>query len=337
MNEAIDRICEALGVTAEQLAADIHAFASWVEEGGNKGVLMYEIEQRNQRDDKLPIYFLDEAKCREALDGIMFYAEPKRKSDYSGWYVRKKPHWKSVWAERFALENELGQKVRAELEAARLAEEERNRVKRKEEWFSQGRFEDFDTFAIAYRAAVAAVMYRRHSDGYWSYDNNAFGYSTESDNSVSKYMAATWQREHNRMMNELEYRTKAAPEQRTSKKKTLAAVEDFAAAAKFIEAGTEYFFSLDYIRQCLSSEAEPDLRIDPEHLPRQPLDKEPVRRLTDSQVVRQFMKFVADNTDENSFEYQDIQLIIGELRKKYARARGQSPDGAPIDIKREES
>jgi hypothetical protein len=325
MNETIEKIAGELSVTPAQLATDLWFVANWIDENRNRG---FSLEQLRATGVELQTYMLVDSAFA-VLDGIVFerFDGPKSRRYSEGWMVRKNPNWRVTWRTRFA--EYAPDKVllidqwQAEQEAAKAAEE--SKPKRKVEGMhGEGYFESFTSLQIAYRAAVAHVLMRRYREMRWNR-----GYL---DRGAWRYMAATWQQQWETMIGELRYRTEAEPEPRSSKKKTREAVEDFAKAKELVEAGTSYFFSPEYVEQVLSAVEEPDLTVDFEHLPRQPLEKTPVRWLSDRQVIESFLQFLAEDHDPASFEYEDQKLVLETLRKTYARAKGQKIDDKEIKI-----
>lgn len=116
--EAIEAIAAKLEVSAEQLAADMYRLCTWIQENRNRG---YEVGTFTS--ENLPTYFLDADKT--LYDDILFYAESSRRSDYSGWGVKRQPMirgeiyaWEVNWLSRFRwLENDLVKQVQAKIEA----------------------------------------------------------------------------------------------------------------------------------------------------------------------------------------------------------------------------
>lgn len=306
-------LADALDKSIEDIASDVYKLAMYLESIGNRGVSRHALVQV-----QMPVYFLTDVYLGIWRD-ILFFAEGSRKRDFDGWGLRRRPHdWRIAWGERFGWSSDIGQQLIEEAHAAALVEYEAKRVRRHNETFAQGRYEEYTSEQIAYRMAVADILMCRYSHMYHTreksrdWHDNAHGYSMR-----------VWMQQNQHMQKELEYRTKAEPEARSSKAKTEAARADFAHAKKFLDAGTGYFFSLEFVQQAIESAEEPDLTVDFDHLPKLTTNKTPVRWLTNGQLIAQFMAFLAESNDPQSFEYEDARKILDTLRKMLARAKGQ--------------
>lgn len=323
MVTSIPDIADSLSISTEQLAADIYKVARYLEDTGNKGVSRHTLKSL-----ELSTEFLLEPYS-PAWEGILFFAVGSKRRDFDGWGVRRRPvNWTIAWGERYGWQTEIGQALIEEAETAARVEHEARRVKRHNDTFTQGRFEDYATEQIAYRMAASDILMRRYGRLY-----RARRHSADWQTDIYGYLMRVWMQQNLHMQKELEYRTKADPEARSSKKKTEAAHADFQQAQKFLDAGTSYFFSEEFVRQAIESEAEPDLRVDFDHLPKQPADKTPVRWLTDGQLVTQFMTFLTQaENDTTSFEYEDTRAILKTLRNMLARAKGQKISDEPEKI-----
>lgn len=118
--ELIEELAGRLEVTPEQLAADIHRVCAWIQEQGNRGYSGLQM-----RDAGLPVYMLEADKA--LYDGMLFFAEPSRRGDYSGWGVKRQPMihgeiyaWETNWLNAFQhLEIELVGLVKAKIDDAR--------------------------------------------------------------------------------------------------------------------------------------------------------------------------------------------------------------------------
>jgi hypothetical protein len=320
MSDAVAKICESMQINPATLAADIFRVAMWIEENKNRG---FSARTLKAPGVELPIYFFTDEGF-SLYDGILFFIN----NDFtSGWMVRKNPNWRIVWRERYGEIDPdraaLVQRWEDEQAAAKATEDAK--PKRKVDSFAEGRFESFTSIQIAYRAAVALVLCRRYMEMRFERD---YIYKD-----VSKYMASVWRQQYDLMIAELHYRKEAEPEPRSSKKKTREAVEDFGKAKELLEAGIEYFFAREYWEQVIESAEEPDLWVDFEHLPRQPLETTPIRWMRESDLITTFMQFVAEDHERQSFEYEDKQIILRTLRKMFARAKGQKIDDDELPIK----
>lgn len=337
VNEIIENIAVTLEKSVGELARDIWTLAEFLESRGNKqGMYKWTIESIAKTEGRdIPSYFLKD-ECDAAIQGIIFESGEGygRRRESNGWMVRKKPHWKVTWAERYGDIDPEQKATALKDEAARLAaEEEANRVKRKEERFCQGRFEEFKTMQIAHRYAVADVLQQRYRQRVWDQSR------LDEGNSPAAYLASVYSREMRLMQGELEYRAGGAlpdPAFHTSKKKLKAAGEDFEKAKLFIEITeargfsftqeldiTSHFFTKAFVKAAIASAEEPDLRVDFEHLPKDVPENTPVRFQTDREMIRDFMRWATEQNDTDSFEYEDVKMILSTVRKMYARARGQ--------------
>ncbi len=343
MNEAIktiEAIAKTHDVTIEQLAADIYELAAFIQGTGNKGILIHDIASRNNTaGTDLKTYFLDEVSCREALDGIMFYAKPSRRSDFSGWYVKKRPvigtvwEWQRRWVELYQQDTDAARAITAAIEAAEQQEAEA--VKRSVETFAQGSFQQFTTLQIGHRLAIAEILHQRATRRYFDLDRpdprmeitdtskKRPRKKEDFRQSPQRYFQNVWRREFNLMYSELEYRKETGDE----------------LAAEIIKKSASYFFTEEFQAAAAISEIEPDFMIDVDYLPTPAPDKLLIRYKTDYQLTNEFMQLIAadeaGHSDKTTFEYEDRQLILKALKKMYARSKGQKPDDEPTSITEE--
>lgn len=84
MSKAIDPARQGL---SEQQLRDFYAYCLYCEADGNRGGY--------DRRSRVRGAWILEGKYKHFRDGILFYSRGW------GWRLRKKPHWKTVFAERF--------------------------------------------------------------------------------------------------------------------------------------------------------------------------------------------------------------------------------------------
>lgn len=334
MSEVIENIAKLLEKELSVLGQDIFTIAAFIEEKGNKGFTAGQIKQFAEAEKReLPTYFLKE-EYEAIYKDILFYKREERHSDIYGWMVRKRPSWRVGWRTLWGRHvPELKVSVDAwEKEETQKAAEEAAKPKRTVEKFAEGVFDNFTTIEIAYRAACMDVL-----------ENRCFERWTGSRRSdpYFRYMANVYSDQRRLLIEELKYRADGgAPDPRyyRGKKKLAAAVEDFAKANEFVKKSvhrasgfvewnvselTTHFFSPAFIKQATISAEEPDLRVDMEHLPKQPVEQAVVRWMPDYEVVTAFMKFLDEDHDPKSFEYEDKKNILATLRRLLANAKGQ--------------
>jgi hypothetical protein len=343
VSEVIENIAKLLEKPLSELGRDIYTIAAFCEEKGNKGYTVGQIEQFAKAEKReLPTYFLKEEYEAIYLD-ILFYKREDRHSDFYGWMIRKRPNWRIGWRTLWGREVPELKTVVDEWESAetKKAEEEAAKPKRKNERFPQGDFESFTTIQIAYRAACMDVLYQRYERRYHQQR------VSEWKDSPAGYLHNIYRQQWFLLIEELSYRTQGSPDPKhyRSKKALTAAVADFEKAKDFIERVeafgfeqfnpkdiTGYFFSPGFVTQAITSAEEPDLRVDMEHLPKQPVESGVVRWMPDYEVVTAFMKFLDEDHDPKSFEYEDKKNILATLRRLLANAKGQRATDDVIKI-----
>ncbi|TXH56113.1 MAG: hypothetical protein E6Q97_07210 [Desulfurellales bacterium] len=309
--EFLEGIATDQGRTVEAMGEAVYQIAGWLDTMGNKGMLIRFF------DDALPKDVIEKNAHSPAWEDILF------KNNDGQWYARKRPHWTTAWGVRYGWDSEIGQTILAlhheealDIHAKVLAFFENQKPKRIAEKIGGKRAEELTTMQVAYAGAVATLMEERawHRLGSMGFDD--------------AYDLLRW---HYSVLRrdaraELEYRTQSSPEERSSKKKTAAAVADWKKAGELLQAGTAYFFSQEFFKQAVESAQEPDLQVDFEHLPKLPLEQTPVRWMNGADLYRQFMKWVDAECDPNSFEFEDKMAIMRQLRAMFARAKGQKTD-----------
>jgi hypothetical protein len=346
MNEALQNIAQLLGKTLSEIGRDLYVIAAFLDEKKNKGLKTYEIDRFAKTElRELPTYFF-KPEYEEVYQNVLFFKKSDRWSDNEGWMIRKTPNWRISWRLRWGEycpeQKALVDQWEAE-EAARLAAESQ-KPKRKETRFHQGDFEQFKTDEIAYRAACMQLLAMRAAYR-WQ--------QTHNRQQVEHWrgMHYMYDKQFRIFVDELWYRTMAQPDPAVhkSKKKQKEAVADFAKAQSYfleahlgmtfilydeqITASRTYsidhivhqFFTPEFIDQAVKSAEEPDLYVDLEHKPKRPLQSAVVRWLPDHEVIGAFMKFLNEDHDPKSFEYEDKRKILETLRRMYAQAVGQRP------------
>ena len=183
-----------------------------------------------------------------------------------------------------------------------------------------GTLELMPTIEVAYFAAAYDLLWRRYKMKRWNSMNPAL----KTVWSVMMTIAANILAD---MRGELRYRMQAQPTERSSKKATQAVRGDWAQAAKYLAEGTRYFYSDGFAAQAVAQTEEPDLTVVFEQLPRMADAETPVMWKSDAAVVKDFMVFLND-AEPGSFEAEDAQLILKQLRAMLARAKGQRVEAA---------
>jgi hypothetical protein len=126
---------------------------------------------------------------------------------------------------------------------------------------------------------------------------------------------------HTQFKNELLYRMVEQPREQRPKKRR-EKIADWKTAAEYLKTGTKHFFSAGFVEQAMRQAAEPDLRVDFEKLPRPAQAEMPVMWMSDAQVVTAFINFLTE-AEPGSFEREDAEAMLRQLRAMLARARGQ--------------
>lgn len=310
--EYIQQVCDELGVTLDAAGEAIYLIALQCEEYNNRGL------EQQRIPEELRWVLVREA---EALRGdILFYAVGSRKNDYDGWGVKRRPPWQLVWGHRFGWATVIGQQLLTAMEVEARernaivdAQTEESKAKRKVDRLAGKPADDLTTMEVAYLVAVSELMARRYR-ARWA----GVGFT-------DVYVALTW---HYNELNsqaicELRYRRDHPIKPNKRSKKQVAKAADWAKAAEILHGDIlRYFFSEAFVQYAVNCAEEPDLRVDFEHLPKQPPDKTPVMWLRDGELVQEFMRLL-DEAEPGSFEREDVDLILNNLRKQLARVKGQ--------------
>jgi hypothetical protein len=328
-------------VSAAQLARDIYETCQWMQANMPYNAMTFNIQKVSRADGKdLRLYWMQDrdALAKQALDGILFYTESgkRRHDNFYGWGLCKNPilksekigkelwEWERRWAENFGY---LNPDIAEEIKARQAAIEEANKriVTRRHNYFW---LENKETFQIAQMMAVANLM------GMWLWQNQ-WAALVDTHGDVLAWLRSIWVEQARIMELELEYRTEADPQPRSSKKKTEAAKADFRKAAIFLAGGTTELYSEDFIKMVEKTEFPIDFSLDPEALPKQKPEKEPVMRMSSTKLMAEFVRWVTDaQIDPDSFEAEDALVLkrrvskavteaLDDERKALARAKGQ--------------
>lgn len=356
--DTIDQIAAGLNIEPEKLAADIHALCTWIQAQGNRGY-----SETQLKDAGLEINFLAADKAlwdgmlfhavpekRKDYSGWGVKRLPMIRGEIFA--------WEETWLMRFGwLQNDLVSQVNARIDAAqnpsiqegdwvdyqgrvlkvsmirsdsqfvlediysasalfahRAELAKVDALRRKQDFFSGGAFSQYSTFDIAYRAACADVL-----RGWYGHQ---YGFMRGNFNQ-SKEAMHVWGEQYSILSNELKYRVHAPAPEKESKKKTKEAAEDWAKAAEYLEKGTLYFFSREFLRVVTASPEYPDLTIEPEHLPKLPPEKTPVAWKSDRDLLAEVITWLNAELDPFSFEFEDRKTFIDMARRWLAASRGE--------------
>lgn len=302
-----------LNMSIEQIGVEVYRLAMKIEDGRNRGFSMAHFKNHNELFPNEPLCIaLLYIKYTMAWENILFHADKSYNSDYSGWGVRRKPPWWMIWMDRYGeICTALVEQIISEAWDAATIEKEARRAKRKVTSVAGMDLEEMDTMTVGYYAAVFDVLSQRAMYRYMD--------SALSDK-MAKLLRVVYQSIANDFTGEIVYRTKGEPQERSSKKKTLAARLDWQKAITLRESGIGAFFTADFVRQCVESVNEPDLSVTFDDLPKKTLKETPIVNLPDADLISEFMKLLGSGDE---FEREDAQLILRTLRPMLARARGQ--------------
>jgi hypothetical protein len=342
-------------VSAAQLARDIYETCRWMQANMPYNAMTFNIQKVSRADGKdLRLYWMQDrdALAKQALDGILFYTESgkRRHDNFYGWGLCKNPivksekigkevwEWERRWLENFGY---LNPDLAEEIKARQAAIEEANKriVTRRHNYFW---LENKETFQIAQMMAVANIM------AMWMWDARWAAFADEQGD-ILAWLRSVWADQARIMELELEYRTEADPQTRSSKKKTEAAKADFRKAAIFLAGGTTELYSEEFIRMVEKTEFPIDFSLDPEAIPKQIPEKQPVMRMGYNQLMNEFVRWVTNaQIDPDSFEAEDASVLkrrlhnaltdaLDDERKALARAKGQKVQTTGVSDAPEES
>lgn len=331
-----EKFYEDMGKTVRDVAFDVWAFGELVQERHGQWNRAYLLEQHPEFAYLFEHPMLIADIYFENKDGMIWGIRNLKWHDVKKlerrlmldvndiWASGKKDgrwRWVRVWMERFGRYyadraineryNELLSEWRAYYAPPALPE-----VKRA---YDTAWMEEMSTQDVAHRWAVATLM----NSWYFGLQLNSFSLS----NDIWLWMRAVWAEQMALYKSELEYRTAAQPKERSSKKKTEAAKRDFRAANEALVNGMGAFFSDDFVEMVRGTAFPFNVaNLDYERLPEAAPENKPIRWMSDGELVRDFMRFLDADFDKDSFEYEDRELLLDNLRKQYARIMGQKVD-----------
>lgn len=326
LSETIEAIAKLLEKTPRQLGEDIWNLASFMEGRGNKGYDLDALKKFAESDEALKTYFLIGERRDELIDGIMFYATGsgsrgrRRRYEAEGWMVRKNPHWKVAWMERYGETNpeRLAEYQRAQAERLAAEEAERQRKLLRPEEDSPGvKFEHLTTLQVGHRMAVANIMclqaQRRWQDRRWDKPlppedepPKAHSIEVERVDQMDWYMFCVWDDQALLMRRELEHRA-------TNLQDTL--------ADELARSGIRYFYTRSAVQRMEEGDLLPEFT---NGYLGQPFDnvQPPISRLRDPDVMRHFLALLdPDDTLGGKFESDDLAAILGILRAQLKRLK----------------
>jgi hypothetical protein len=323
MSETISKIqavANLLKIPLEKFAQDVFDVCAFLETNGNSGYELTALVSANAREDvRLELYWMNPGVLGDALEGICFYSKPSRNSDYSGWYVKRRPQIREVWAWRvqwlatFGGESETGKQIQQQIETEQTIEANTPKREHNRWWL-----ETAPTVEIAHMWAASMLLAHFFYGEYGEHSK-----MRNASSSFQRWIAATWMEEANIMRSELEYRFVAEPQDRGSKTKTNKARADFRAAKDFLESGIDGIYGWDYQNMVKTAAFPFDLGVDFDHLPEPAPENKPIRFMKDHELVTSFFKYLDEDYEQGSFEWEDRNLLLDNLRKQYARIKGQ--------------
>lgn len=324
---------EQMGKTEAQVAEDVWALGELVQAHHGEWNRGYLIEQAGDLGYLMDQSMLIKDILFENRDGVIWAVRNMKFHDLSKserklvgqigdldhiWAGGKHERWRWVrtWINRFggSLDPQIRERYNALLEEWRnyYAPPERPVPKRAHD---TAYMEEMSTKEVAHRWAVAMMM-----------DTWFFSLALQSHDGRGIYvwMRSIWAHEAAIMKSELEYRTAAEPLARSSQKKTEAAKRDFRSASVELVGSWRNFFTDDFMEMVREMAFPFNIAdLDYEQLPEAAPEKKPVKWMSEFELVRDFMRFLDADFDKDSFEYEDRQLLLDNLRKQYARIKGQ--------------
>jgi ribosomal protein L37AE/L43A len=299
------------GPDLQQLATYIHAIATFIEGEGNKGYEQHELEIRMDKlgHDDSGMYLLHRV-YEDLWRGILFRADGSGNSDYSGWGVRKKPHWLGMWMDRF--KHHAPTLYQDELDTLHDQALKENAIPPR----PHGRDPiGYSTRKLAYHAACTSILIDRYTRC------TMFRRQSDDDMKLAVYRARL-----RLTRRELAYRARYIPtagDDHYDPRLSLAdAIQDYEDANRYIDRGhsleddryigRDQFFTDQYVEQVLCSAAEPDLHIDldaPSTYPRGTLAQTPAQQLTPKQLLVTITRLLLTKT-EDDFTEEDKQNFL---------------------------
>jgi hypothetical protein len=298
------------GVSVQQLAVNIYDVAAFIEKHGNRGYSVAEIDGlRDEQEEVLPLHILHRA-YKNAHDGILFHANGTGRNDYSGWGVRKKPHWLGMWMDRF--KHHAPTLYQDELDTLHDQALKENATPPR----PHGRdLIGYSTRKLAYHAACASILIDRYT--------RCTMFRQQADDRMK---IAVYRDRLHLTRRELAFRARYIPtagDDHYDPRLSLAdAIQDYEDANRYIARGhsleddryigRDQFFTDEYVEQVLCSAAEPDLHIDlddPSTYPRGTLEQTPAQQLTPKDILVTITRLLLTKT-EDEFAEEDKQNFL---------------------------
>ena len=330
----VPAVADAVVVRAAELELSLDAF----------GRMVWDIAQHLDQDngktrDELAVAGFDVRVLRGALlDGIMFESDGggRRRSPFraGAWYVIRNyrrddtevkglPKWMARWREVFGgIEGVLD--ICEEIEVMIAAYHEAQKPKREHD---RPYLEEKPTREIAHRAAVAGLQQALyHKVWLRKFDSR----DTRDEWGIYSYVAGVWGHEYNVMVAELRYRTEAEPEERSSRKKTDAAIRDWAKAADYLDdvTGGE-FFTEDYVRRYMAQDVMP-LHVG--DVPRDVPERVNAEWQSERELLATVIRLVGLDLDPASFAYDDRELLMKRIRETLAGIKSEYITSPPSPL-----
>ncbi|PSN80987.1 hypothetical protein C8B47_03670 [filamentous cyanobacterium CCP4] len=332
----LTKLCERLEVTPTQFTGDLYKLCRWMQdESKHYNLSISTIEKFNQDnpDDTLATYFLDTSILDDTIDGILYHADSRK---FSGWGINKNPviksekyecwSWERQWLENFAyLHPERANAIQNRIDTINKAHE-----RKPQRNHNITALENLPTIEIAHRRELAKLM------SIWMFSFRTYAGFRDT---TYRWLQNIWEAQAYIMTAELEYRTAAEPEPRSSKKKTEAAKKDFRTAALWLT-GVNTIYSDAFVELVKGADMPFDPSVNYDDLPKQIPEKAPVMKMGYTKLMNEFTRWVSLNEiDPDSFEGEDALMLknkihntlrdaLDDIRKPFARAKGQH---VPVD------
>lgn len=347
----LTQLCDKLDVTPTKLASDLYKLCRWMQDHGHHYSMRpinfthHNRTRERNGEDPLNIYFLDTDNWGLFLsvaDGIMYYSKSAK---WEGWGINKNPitksdqyevwSWEIQWLEKFAyLTPERAEAIQSRLDAITKANQRKPTRNH-----NVSALETLDTIEIAHRRELAKLM------AVWMFSFRR--YKGLGDKTYT-WLQNIWEAQVYIMTAELEYRTGADPEPRSSKKKTASAKQDWCSSALWLT-GVNKIYSDEFIEMVKAADMPFNPSVNYDDLPKQVPGKAPVMKMSQTDLMHEFMRWVTDNEiDPDSFEGEDAHMLkiklrntlqdaLEDIRKQFARAKGQHVPVQEIEDTHEET
>lgn len=165
--EYIEQVCRELDKSMVQAGEDVYQVAIICEEHNNRGIVAAHIPER------LRWVLSGDVQAETLRQDILFFAQGRRRGDWSGWGLKRRPDWRLVWGDRFGWGTDTGQVILLAMEVearevnAKIDKEiEAQKTKRKVETIGGQKAEEMTTLDVAYIAAVAGLLKLRYGRRY---------------------------------------------------------------------------------------------------------------------------------------------------------------------------